>query len=110
MILSGVVYKYQCDRCNSVYIGKTKRYWEKRLEEHISVSALTGKPLKTFQEWPPMKHSKECKSKLSRDNFTIVGHEKKNDFLLRIKESITIYECNPSLNDRSESTKLYLFT
>ena len=27
------------------FIGKKTRFWEKRLEEHLHVSALTGKPL-----------------------------------------------------------------
>ena len=109
-LISGVVYKYKCDRCNSVYIGKTKRYWEKRLEEHLSISALTGKQMKTCQVWPPMEHSRSCEgSNLSRDRFVIVGRERK-DFLLKIQESIKIYECNPNLNKQNESTKLYLFT
>mgnify|MGYP001383784143 CR=1 FL=1 len=109
-LISGVVYKYLCNRCNSVYIGKTKRYWEKRLEEHLSVSALTGKPMKTQQVWPPMEHSKSCQgSTLSRERFCIVGREK-NDFLLKIQESIKIYQCNPTLNKQNESTRLYLFT
>ena len=107
-LISGVVYKYQCSRCNLAYIGKTVRYFETRLSEHLSISALTGKPLKTFQKWPPMSHSLTCKSDISRDDFSIIGHEK-NDYLLKIKESLAIYECNPSLNNRSESTKLYLF-
>ena len=109
-LISGVVYKYLCNRCNSVYIGKTKRYWEKRLEEHLSVSALTGKPMKTHQVWPPMEHSKSCEgSTLARERFSIVGREKQ-DYLLKIQESIKIYQCNPALNKQHESTKLYLFT
>ena len=110
-LLSGVVYKYQCGRCNSVYIGKTKRHWEKRLEEHLSISALTGKPMKTFKVWPPMEHctTSKCKGELSRDDFSIVGREK-IDYLLKIQESTKIYECKSNLNKQSESTKLYLFT
>ena len=107
-LTSGVVYNYKCGRCNSAYIGKTKRHWEKRLEEHLSISALTGKPLKCFKEWPPKVHSKKCNSDISRDNFSFICREN-NDFLLRIKESISIYNLNPSLNTQCESTKLYLY-
>ena len=57
---SHVIYKYKCRRCNSTYVGKTKRYWEKRLEEHLSTSALTGKPLKPFKVWPPKEHDVTC--------------------------------------------------
>ena len=109
-LLSGVIYRYLCDRCNSVYIGKTKRYYEKRLEEHLSISALTGKPMKTFQIWPPMEHSKCCEgNNFTRDRFSVIGHQKQ-DFLLKIQESLTIYECKPGLNKQCESTPLYLFT
>ena len=107
-LISGVVYHYKCGRCNSAYIGKTKRYWEKRLSEHLSISALTGKPLKCFKEWPPMIHSKNGHSQLSRDNFTFICREK-NDFLLKIKESIACYKYKPTLNKQEESTKIYLF-
>ena len=107
-LISGVVYKYQCSRCILAYIGKTIRYYEMRLSEHLSISALTGKPLKTFQQWPPMCHSLTCKSEISRDDFTIIAHEK-NDYILKIKESLAIYEHNTNLNNRIESTKLYLF-
>ena len=56
-LLSGVMYEYKCPRCNSTYIGSTCRYWEKRLEEHLHKSALTGKPLKGLQLFPPMLHA-----------------------------------------------------
>ena len=69
IVLSGVLYKHQCEQCNSVFIGKTKPSLVKCLEEHKSVSALTVKLMKTFQVWPPIKNSKECKSNLSHDNF-----------------------------------------
>ena len=109
-LISGVVYKYTCNRCNSVYVGKTKRHWEKRLEEHLSISALTGKHMKTQQIWPPMEHSEVCPgSKLERNSFKIVGREKL-DFHLKIQESLRIYQWNPILNKQNESTKLYLFT
>ena len=107
-LTSGVIYHYQCSRCNSAYVGKTVRHYETRLGEHLSLSPLTGKPVKTFQDWPTMSHSLRCKSDISRDNFKIIGHEK-NDFLLKIKESLMIHKYNPDLNDRHESTKLYLF-
>ena len=105
---SHVIYKYKCHRCNSTYVGKTKRYWEKRLEEHLSISALTGKPLKTFKVWPPKEHDVTCACSISRDSFSLIGGEQK-DFLLYVKESLMIYRLNPNLNIQSESTKLFLF-
>ena len=41
---SHVIYKYTCANCNVSHVSCTKRYWEKRLEEHTHVSGLTGNP------------------------------------------------------------------
>ena len=41
-LLSGVIYEYKCPICNSRYIGSIYRHWEKRLEEHLHMSALTS--------------------------------------------------------------------
>ena len=57
-LLSGVFYEYKCPRCNSRYIGLTYRYWEKRLEEHLHMSALTVKPLKGLQSFAPTLYAK----------------------------------------------------
>jgi len=107
-LVSGVIYKYKCSRCNASYIGKTFRYYETRLQEHLDISALTGKPRKCLQLWPPKEHLKECRGINTRENFTIIGREK-DRHLLRLKESISIYLQKPNLNDIRESTKLYLF-
>ena len=107
-LISGVVYKYKCSKCNLSYLGSTYRYFEKRLEEHLHISALTGKPLTGLQFWTPMDHARKCGINNTRDDFTIVCHEK-NRYLVRLKESILIHSLGPELNNTTESTKLYLF-
>ena len=80
-LMSGVIYKYTCAECNLCYIGSTKRYWEKRFEEHTHRSALTGKKLSGGQVYAPMQHmrSDSCTaSSISRDEFSIIGQEKKS--------------------------------
>ena len=57
-LLLGVINEYNYPRCNSRYIGSTYRCWEKTLEEHLHMSALTGKPLKELQSFAPMLHIK----------------------------------------------------
>ncbi len=114
---SGVIYKYNCACCNASYIGCTKRYWEKRLEEHTHVSALTGKPLSGLQEFAPFQHVKLAKCheehrvspKIHRENFEIIGREN-NNYLLQIKESLFIYKYRPQLNGNVTSVPLHLFT
>ena len=110
-LMSGVIYKYTCAECNLCYIGSTKRYWEKRFEEHTHRSALTGKKLSGVQVYAPMQHmrSDSCTaSSISRDEFSIIGREK-NPYLLRVKESIFISTQKPVLNGTTTSVPLTLF-
>ena len=110
---AGVIYRYNCSNCNVSYIGCSKRYWEKRLEEHTHISALTGGPLRGLQIFAPLQHvrDKKCSSStplISRDDFKIVGRES-NNYLLLIKESLSIYKHKPELNGNAQSVPLYLF-
>ena len=108
-LLSGVIYEYKYPRCNSRYIGSTYRYWEKRLEEHLHMSALTGKPLKGLQSFAPMLHPKgKCCINNSSDDFRIIGKEK-DRYLIRLKESIFINHFKPSLNRKEDNAELVLF-
>ena len=109
-LVSGVIYKYTCAECNLCYIGSTKRYWEKRLEEHLHVSALTGKPLNGMQVFAPMQHLKSgpCMVKISRDDFSIIGREE-HPYMLQLKESIFISTLKPRLNNNVTSVPLHLF-
>ena len=111
-LMSGVIYKYKCATCNRSYIGCTKRFWEKRLEEHLHVSALTGKQLNGLQTYAPLDHvrSDSCTEReISRENFSIIGRE--NDkYLLQLKESIFITTSRPALNGMITSVPLCLFT
>ena len=46
----------------------------------------------------------------SLDDFEIIGRESsRNDFLLRVKESLLIKKHKPNLNENEASTPLYLF-
>ena len=107
-LISGVVYQYKCPRCNSRYIGSTFRYFEKRLEEHLHVSALTGKPLQGIQIWPPMGHTRKCQLVNTRDDFSIVCREP-NRVLVRLKESLVINQLKPSLNTMIDNYRLLIY-
>ena len=89
-LLSGVIYEYKCSKCNSRCIGSTYRFWEKILEEHLHMSALTDKLLKGLQSFAPMLYAKsKCCINNSSDNFRFIGKEK-DWHLIRLKESIFI--------------------
>ena len=65
-----IICEYKFPRCNSRCIGSTYRYWEKRLEEHLHMLALTGKPFKGLQSFAPMPHGKgNCYINNSSDDF-----------------------------------------
>ena len=105
---SGVIYQFNCAKCNLSYVGCTWRFWEKRLEEHLHISALTGKPLNGCQIYAPLQHTRLCQCHIKRDDFKIIGSEK-NRYLLRVKESIFIYKHKPELNGPESSVRLHLF-
>ena len=105
-LLSGVIYKYTCAKCNLSYVGCTKRFWEKRLEEHTHVSGLTGKPLQGMIIYAPMQHVRSgCHVKLSRENFRIIGNEK-DWYLLHLRR---VSSSKPKLNGNVTSLPLALF-
>ena len=109
--MSGVIYHYNCARCNLSYIGSTKRFWEKRLEEHLHISALTGKRLSGMQMFAPMYHVRvKCGHEspvMGREDFKIIGREQ-NPFLLQLKESILINKLKPKLNNNEACVPLHL--
>ena len=108
-LLSGVIYEYNCPRYYSRYIDSTYRYWEKRLEERLHMSALTGKPLKGLQSFAPMLHAKgRCYINNSSDDFRIIGKER-DWHLIRHKKSIFIIHFKPSLNTKEDNIELVLF-
>ena len=43
---SKIVHFFKCSRCNSTYIGVTKRHQKVRFSEHIGISPRTSKALK----------------------------------------------------------------
>ena len=111
-LMSGVIYHYHCARCNLSYVGSTKRYWEKRLEEHLHKSALTGKPLRGMAMFAPMQHVRmKCSHEsptMGREDFKIIGRGS-NPFLLLLKESIFIYKLKPEINNNDACIPLQLF-
>ena len=79
LLLSGVVYKFECGLCNESYYDESIRHLNIRSEEHIGVLPLTGKRVK-----PP-----NNSAVFSFDKFSILAHENKK-YLLKIKEFLVI--------------------
>ena len=110
---SKILYRFTCNGCNSIYIGKTKRHFVVRANEHLGLSLRTGKKY-TYNPnngnnsiiLDHLHQSEECNGNL--DNFEIIG-KANNDYFLRIKESLLIKKFKPLLNSKDKSIPLYLF-
>ena len=49
-IRSGIIYRYTCSNCKVTYYGKTFPHFYTRAAEHMGISNLTGKRLKTVMQ------------------------------------------------------------
>ena len=107
-LVSGIVWKYTCGRCNSAYYGETVRHLKVRLGEHIRISPLTFKKTKPSKESAIHDHLLNCNNIPSFEEFTILTNGN-NKFDLEIKESLLIKGDRPILNKSISSTKLFLF-
>ena len=105
-----MLYKFSCIDCNVNYIGKTKRHYQVRTSEHLGISKLTNEPLKYNKKTTTAvrDHIHFCKHKNTADCFKIIGSAK-NDYHLKIKESLNIIRENPQLNKTVKSFPLHLF-
>ena len=107
---SKVLYRYMCDTCNSVYVGKTKQHLLVRQYEHLGTSIFTDKALKYTEKdaTAVRKHCYQHQHNSRLDSFQVLGNAV-NNFHLQLKESLLILKMKPSLNIAKESMPLYLF-
>ena len=108
-LLSGVVYKYTCGRCDSFYYGETDTHLKVRSGEPIGISPLTFRNVKPSKESAICDYVLNCNNIPSFDEFTILsyGHHK---YILQIKFIIKLIDRDrPVLNKNISSAKLFLF-
>ena len=108
---SYIIYQYTCRACNSSYIGKTDRHQLVRWCEHLKITPMRRRPSKNKQEATAVyEHILSAGQEGSLEGFEVLGRERtRNDFLLRVKESLLIKRHKPNLNENEASTPLYLF-
>ena len=105
-----VLYRFKCSDCNVTYIGKTSRHYQIRYSEHLGISKVTNLPLKynVKSSTAVRDHTHKCNHKSSIDCFKLIGSAR-NDYHLKIKESLNILREKPELNKTVKSFPLHLF-
>ena len=108
---SYIIYRYTCRTCNSSYIGKTDRHQHVRWCEHLKITPMRHRPSKSKQKPTAVyEHISGTGHQGALDDFEVIGRESsRNDFFLRVKESLLIKKHKPKLNENEASTPLYLF-
>ena len=107
-LLSGIVYRFRCGGCNATYYGKSERHFKTRACEHLGISHLTDKIVKTKDSaiFDHLKTSLNCNGTF--DDFDILSRDN-NNFLLLLKESLFIKRDDPPLNRTVKSYPLFLY-
>ena len=105
---SHIVYKFMCSCCNTTYYGQTQRHFLVAASEHLGITPLTGKFVKTPKKSAILDHRLLDSHKASFDNFSILLKES-NAFKLQLKKSLLISCDKPILNKNIYSFPLELF-
>ena len=88
-LISKVLYKYMCRRCNSSYYDETDRHLRVRAGEHIGLSPLTFKKYKPSKESAVRDHLLFCDNDPSFEEFSVLA-KASSKLSLEIKESLLI--------------------
>ena len=97
-----------CSCSNATYYGQTQRHFFVRASEHLGITPLTGKFVKTPKKSAIFDHMLLDGHKASFDNFSILLKES-NGFKLQLKESLLMSRDKLILNKNIYSIPLELF-
>ena len=104
--MSSVASKFKCGGCNASYYGETDRHLKVRLGEHIGISPLIFKKVKSSAKSSMHDHLLFCNRDSSLDDFTILA-QGTDKFVLQI---VLLIKCDkPRLNKNISSVPLFLF-
>ena len=111
-VRSHLLYRYTCNSCNAIYIGKTRRHYLVRIFEHLGISLRTHKKFtynpNNGNNSAILNHvnGHQCVGK--EENFKVIGSAS-NDYHLCLKESLLIHKNRPGINTNDNSIPLKLF-
>ena len=107
-VCCGIIYCHTCSNCKVTNYGKTFCHFYTRVGEHMGISNLTGKRLKTVKQSAISDHLLQYNYALNFDDFSILATDC-NKFKLLLRESLLIKRDKPILNRTIKSFPLELF-
>ena len=108
---SFIVYRYTCGVCNDSYIGKADRHSHIQWCEHLKIQPFRGGQSKNKQKPTAVEiHTTTTKHDASVENFEVIGRDRsRNNYHLKIRESLLIKKFSPKLNEANSSIPLMWF-
>ena len=106
-IRSGIIYCYSCSNWNVTSYEKTFRHFYSRAAEHMGISNLRGKPLKSIRQSAISDHLLQWNCTINFDNFNILDAES-NKLKSRVRDYLLIKRDKPILNRTVKSFLLLL--
>ena len=109
MLHSNLVHKFKCNICNDIYYGKTKRHFNVRACEHLGITPLTGKKVKSPKESAVFYYIFHTGHNASFDDSETFVKES-DEFRLLLRESLLIMCDDLPLNRYVKSIPLGHFS
>ena len=109
MLHSNLIYNFKCNNCNDIYYGITKCQFEVRACEHLGITPLIGKKVKSPKESAVFDHIFHTGHNTSFDDFeTLVRASDR--FRLLLRKLLLIMCDDPPLNRYVKLIPLELFS
>ena len=93
---SRIVYKYECQCCNALYVGETVYHIHKGISEHMGISAFTGKPHSKLPFSNIRDHHQASGHPISSDHFSVLS-TCSSSFEIFLKKVYSSPNLNPHL-------------
>ena len=97
MLHSNLVYKFKCSICGNIYYSKTKHHFKVRACEHLGITPLTGKKVKSPKESATFDHIFRTGHNASFNDFETLVKEC-DEFRLLLRESLLVLRDDSPLN------------
>ena len=97
MLHSNLVHKFNCNICDDIYYGKTKLHFKVRTCEHLGITPLTEKKIKSPKESTISDSIFHAGHNASFDDFAVLVKES-DEFRLLLRKLLLILRDDPPLN------------